>query len=323
MLHRSIGALLCSVVLLCPSPAQAATATAPIREVPAAGQGGFVVLKPTVKSRELRKLASELHRNELLEELAKYLNDTFVLPVQVGMRLMQCDESNAYYDPEIREIQMCLELIDGMAEILRPQFEDDEDFTDALAGAFIATALHEVGHALVDVLELPITGREEDAVDQLSAWMLIEAGDSGSVLGAAAAYYTEYDPDEEDFSGEHSLDRQRYFNLVCWVYGSSPDDNEELINDWELPEGRAERCEAEYRLVDRSWKHLLRDHLRPQRPTPGPANPTRRAEPVIQTAEPVMQTAPHAAPEAKPNAAPASTQPKLIGTSKPQGRRDR
>ncbi len=319
MLYRSIGALLCGVVLLCLQVAHAATATAPAASTPTADRAGFVVLKPTVKSRELRKLASEFHRNGTLEELVAHLNSTFLLPVTVGMRLMQCGESNAYYDPELREIQLCLELIDGMAEVLRPQFDDDDDFTDALAGAFIATALHEVGHALVDVLELPITGREEDAVDQLAAWMLIEAGDSGSVLGAAAAYYTEYDPDEEDFSSEHSLDRQRYFNHVCWVYGSSPEDNEELIGDWELPEGRAERCEAEYRLLDRSWQRLLREHLRPDRAAAEPAASTPRTRPNVDVtderpAELPANSSPYIAPEAKLP---------LIGKPSPSGRRDR
>lgn len=49
---------------------------------------------------------------------------------------------------------------------------------------------HEVGHALVDVLELPITGKEEDAVDQLSTYVLVEDADGGEVaaLDGAVAF---------------------------------------------------------------------------------------------------------------------------------------
>jgi hypothetical protein len=227
-----------------------------------AADGRFVVREPRVESAGLRTLAGELRRTGTLEELAGNLNRLFLLPRDVGIRLIECGEANAYYDAERYEIQLCLELMDGMAGVLKPQFETEEDFTNALAGAFIATALHEAGHALVHVLELPITGREEDAVDQLSAWLLIEAGEADAVLGAAATYYTEFDAEAEDFSGEHSIDRQRYFNHVCWVYGAAPADNEELISVWELPEARAEQCEAEYRQLDRSWKRLLREHLR-------------------------------------------------------------
>jgi Zn-dependent peptidase ImmA (M78 family) len=33
--------------------------------------------------------------------------------------------------------------------------------------------LHELGHALLDVLQIPILGREEDASDQLATYMLL------------------------------------------------------------------------------------------------------------------------------------------------------
>jgi len=50
--------------------------------------------------------------------------------------------------------------------------------------------------------------------------------------------------------------------MVCWVYGSDPAANEDLVeNEW-LPEDRAELCEDEYKLLDRSWTRLLKEHLR-------------------------------------------------------------
>lgn len=237
-------------------------------------RGHFVVQPPQVTSAQMRAVAREMQDSGTLQALADSLNAIFVLPRDVGLRFAQCDEANAYYDSETREIRMCLELLQGMSETLEGQFDGEDETADALAGAFIAVVLHEVGHALVDVLEIPVTGREEDAVDQLSAWMLIEANDVDSVLGAAASYYTELDIGDEDFAGEHSLDRQRYYNLVCWAYGSDPDNSQALIDDWELPQERAEQCGAEYALLDRSWTRLLRDHLRPDDGTgslPAPA----------------------------------------------------
>ena len=227
-----------------------------------AASGRFVVLEPTVESKAMRAQARELHQSGTLQELARGLNAIFVLPRDIGMRFAECGEANAFYDPSNHEIWMCLELIDGMAETLEGQFEDEESTTNALAGAFVAVVLHEAGHALVDVLEIPITGREEDAVDQLSAWILIEAEDVDSVRGAAATYYVDDDVDDEDFADEHSLNKQRYFNLVCWAYGSDPDNQQDLIESWELPQARADRCVDEYELLDRSWTNLLKGHLR-------------------------------------------------------------
>lgn len=228
-----------------------------------AAAGRFVVLPPQVESAEWRDEAREMQQSGVLQDLADALNAIVALPRDVGLRFAECGEANAYYDSEQREISMCLELMQSMAETLEGQFENEEETTDALAGAFIAVVLHEAGHALVDVLELPVTGREEDAVDQLSAWLLIEADDVASVLGAAATYYTDDEAGDDEFADEHSLDKQRYFNLVCWAYGSNPAESAHLIETWELPEARAEQCEAEYAQLDRSWSRLLGPHLQP------------------------------------------------------------
>ena len=224
----------------------------------------FVVQPAIVESAQGRREAREMEELGLLQDIADALNSVVTLPRDVGLRYAECGEANAYYDSDERHILMCIELMEDIASALEGQFESEDEVAEAAAGAWLAVALHEAGHAMVDVMELPVTGREEDAVDQLAAWILIESDDVDSVLGAAASYYTEDDAEDSDFADEHSLNRQRYFNLVCWAYGSDPQNSRELIDTWELPEARAEGCEAEYAQLNRSWSRLLRDHLRPQ-----------------------------------------------------------
>lgn len=262
-MHLMSSLLLVMLLPLCAPPAEAKSASTP---------GRFVVEAPRVESAEWRDEAREMQDSGTLQTLAEALNEIFVLPRDIGLLYAECGEANAYYDPEAHEILMCLELMESMSETLEGQFESEDDTADALAGAYIAVVLHEAGHALVHVLEIPVTGREEDAVDQLSAWMLIEADDSGSVLGAAASYYTEDDEAaaDDDYADEHSLDKQRYFNLVCWAYGSDPENSQYLIEDWELPEARAERCADEYAQLDRSWSRLLDAHLQDEHAADAP-----------------------------------------------------
>lgn len=238
--------------------------------------GRFVVQPAIVESAEARREAREMEELGLLQDIADALNSVVTLPRDVGLRYAECGEANAYYDTDERHILMCIELMEDIANTLDGQFETEDETAEAAAGAWLAVALHEAGHAMVDVMELPVTGREEDAVDQLAAWLLIESDDVDSVLGAAASYYTEDEADDSDFADEHSLNRQRYFNLVCWAYGSDPENSQELIDSWELPEARAEGCEAEYAQLDRSWSRLLREHLRPESAGGDePAMPTR------------------------------------------------
>lgn len=240
------AALLCAG--LSPRPAQAE---------------GLQIGAPQYESAVMGAEAERLRRSGHLEAVVRALNAQLRLPQRVTVRLIECGESNAYYDPGSREIQMCLELMEDMATVLDGQFEEASVEEDALSGAWLGTLLHELGHALVDVLELPITGREEDVVDQLSAWMLIQSGDADAVLGYAATYYSEdREADASEFAGVHALNEQRYYNLLCWAYGSDPEAGAELTQSWLLPEDRAALCEDEYAQMDRAWSRLLRDHLK-------------------------------------------------------------
>jgi hypothetical protein len=60
--------------------------------------------------------------------------------------------------------------------------------------------------------------------------------------------------------GEHSLNEQRYFNIVCGAFGQNPDQFRNFIADGILPEDRAERCPGEWARIDSSWTTLLEDY---------------------------------------------------------------
>ncbi len=223
------------------------------------------VRKAELKGADYRELASELEKAGVLAEFAKGINEWIALPQTVGLRFAECGEANAFYDPSKREIWMCFELIEAYYTSLEESYESEDELDDAVWNAFSVVLFHELGHALVDVLDLPITGREEDAVDQLAAWSLIDNADGDyAVLDAALSYYVSGEESgnefyASDFADEHSLDPQRYYNLVCWVYGSDPDRHQDLISEEWLPAERAERCPAEYEQIDKAWTRLLAD----------------------------------------------------------------
>jgi Putative metallopeptidase len=52
---------------------------------------------------------------------------------------------------------------------------------------------HEVGHVLIDVLNLPTTGRDEDVVDEFSTLLLLEGEEEGekAVINAAEWFLIE------------------------------------------------------------------------------------------------------------------------------------
>lgn len=142
-------------------------------------------------------------------------------------------------------------------------------------GAVLAVAhfslYHELAHALIEIFDLPVVGREEDAADGLATVIAVELLEYPEIALAAAMAFDagvppEAIPAERAYWGEHSLDGQRYYNILCWVYGSDPEGTAEMLKTLAPPEWweeRSERCPREYERLARSWMRLLDPHLRP------------------------------------------------------------
>ena len=128
-----------------------------------------------------------------------------------------------------------------------------------------------MGHALIDLLELPVLGREEDAADQISAFIMLQLGkDEAKRLIAGAAYYYRKDIEADtisiplkQFSDEHGHPAQRFYNLLCIAYGSDPKLFAEIVDRGFLPKERAEGCEAEYEQIAHAFKKLIDPHVEP------------------------------------------------------------
>ena len=142
----------------------------------------------------------------------------------------------------------------------------DENAAQFVTSNVIATFYHELGHALIDVLDLPVLGREEDAADSLSAYLTHQIWDEDSaatIVADSANAYLLYDAEAQEngyetpYWDEHSLDLQRYYNLICLFYGADPSKRAYIVTEFELPQGRAERCPDEFSQTEASWAGLL------------------------------------------------------------------
>lgn len=146
-----------------------------------------------------------------------------------------------------------------------------EEVRTYILGNAMFTLYHELGHALIHELELPVLGREEDAVDNLASLLMVPEPDDEDmaerVLAAAQGWLmSAINADEEEdlaFWDEHGLDMQRFYSVVCVLYGADPDRFGEFAEEAELPEYRREACEFEYAQIGNSWATLLEPHMIP------------------------------------------------------------
>lgn len=214
----------------------------------------------------LGEIAEVLLDSKIFDRLVAALNTILILPKDIDVHFEQCGQINAFYIPGERRIAMCYELFGQFAEIFGG--DDEEELGIEIINAAVFTFFHELGHALIHVLDIPITGREEDAADDLAALIALNMGEDGEdiVLSALSHFASmadehESSADELAFWDEHSLDGQRAYNMACIIYGSNPEKFEDMVGDEGLPEARAERCPDEFKQKSNSWERLLDGHI--------------------------------------------------------------
>ena len=187
---------------------------------------------------------------------------------QVEDVLKECGDWNAFYEYEGKDIVICYELIDNFEELTMKQVIPKEGVSKKFLDTTIFLFYHELGHALIDTFDLPATGREEDAVDQLSILMLTNIGNEGEDAALNGATWLllsdsgQKSISKSQFADEHSLGTQRFYNILCWLYAEDPEKYSEYIIKTKLPDSRANKCKDEYSKMSRSWNTLLKPYLK-------------------------------------------------------------
>jgi hypothetical protein len=231
--------------------------------------GDFIVKYEETDNEDYQQMEAIFKETRLLEDTVQELNGVFALPTNVPVVMRECGEVNAFYDPDSGQISLCYELVEHYSEIFMADANTDEEQEEAgtsIANATMFTFFHEMGHSLIAIYDLPITGREEDAVDQLATLILLQGGEDGenSAIDGANSFVGNEEEEMDDlaFWDEHSLDDQRFYNILCWIYGKDPEGYQYLVDDETLPANRAERCPAEYNRLSRSWESLLDPYVK-------------------------------------------------------------
>jgi len=221
------------------------------------------------RGRNVNKVGSN---QQALEQAVAELNNKVSIPFDIYIALEDCDGPDAYYEEEMHQVTICYQLIDEYYSIFSSTIKDQTKLDETVRGATVSTFYHELGHALVDAWKIPITGKEEDAVDQLSTLVLIRKTEEGErmALDGARSFkvYADLEKTEKKiYWDEHSLDEQRFYDTICLIYGHNPEKYEYLVRDGTLPQERAEICPEEYARTQRSWEKLLGPYYKESPPT--------------------------------------------------------
>ncbi|NOH78715.1 hypothetical protein F0231_03060 [Vibrio sp. RE86] len=202
--------------------------------------------------------------NETMIELADEL-----MPFNKTLTIEYGSDDGPLYDPEKHVVQMPYSFYhEALTYFSKNDYQEKYGKT-AQSGAIdtvLHTLIHEAGHAYIADQNIPILGKEEDAVDNLAAVLMIEYVENGADAAISAAdmfaFESEDRPDYYDFGeyiDEHSFDLQRYFSTLCLVYGSDPEQHANLLDEVENDylADRKDFCVFQYQAISDNWHRYL------------------------------------------------------------------
>lgn len=218
--------------------------------------------------------AKEVLRLGGVDGVAKGFTHSFKLPKNVTIHVVN-DFVGPNYDSSTRTITLSYGFANYVVKLLLTNFPalktDQNELGREWAAINDFILVHEWGHALIDLYDLPVLGKEEDAADALATVFMARFVDGGTEYAFDAAKFFDALGARQrklapsDYWDAHSLDKQRAYSIVCWIAGSNDSDYKVIENAGILSSDRLQSCPAEYQQRVESWLKLLRPHVRVSR----------------------------------------------------------
>lgn len=144
------------------------------------------------------------------------------IPTDVKIVWEDCGEVNAGYAPSLRLIVMCNELNGAVSKEVQR-----------------VILAHEMAHAYFDQYDIPFTGSEEAAADELAYVALTELGDLQAIMAIADFYYS-LPGEEGDEDADHPNNKTRATIAACAVIhggggktAECPTDPDRIKHTWD------------------------------------------------------------------------------------------
>ncbi|HKY87833.1 MAG TPA: DUF4344 domain-containing metallopeptidase [Pseudorhodoplanes sp.] len=207
-------------------------------------------------------------KSRILEGLQEFLSP-FRLPKRITIKIEGCDGViNSYF--EVDTIKICYEYLDYMQKHTPKSVRQGLTPHDALIGPTLDVFLHEWGHGIVRVLDIPFFAKEEDVADALATYILLSfAKDDARRLILGASFFGDEEVKEEHgkspelsaIADSHSLPAQRYYNRWCLAYGYDKELFADAIEIGMLPPNRVRWCRWEWDTNADAFVRLIKPYI--------------------------------------------------------------
>jgi len=227
------------------------------------------------KNADLQTVYRRLIDRRFLERIQQILSP-LRLPEDLNIKTTECGVMNAWYRREnsLPTVTICYELLKTISQSMPKETTPDGiSPMDAVVGQAVWLVLHETGHAVFDIFDVPIFGHSEDAADNFATYVMLHFGKQQAwrwINGAAWAwrgYVADYRTNpvirEElaGFASNHGQPQERFYDLMCLAYGADPVTFANLTKSGFLPPNRSPNCAYEYKTLVNGFNQEIEPHV--------------------------------------------------------------
>lgn len=254
--------------------------------------GQFILQFNETDYKNSKKIAGYLKKSSKLKRIVQILNNKFKLSYDIVIKIEDDDDiddpEGPFYDEDEHDISLTYQYIlevgsiyfnyklkdvkNGVDTLRDISVEQRKRYLSYMMNVTYFDLFHEVAHALIDMYDIPVLGNEEEAADNLAVIISLEdlKGGFQIVLDEANSYqlsYQEYEQEVSDYWDEHNLDIQRYYDLLCLLYGRKSSKLIKSISAWNDVDAvtflieRKGFCEEQYESQRKAWLTLLKPYL--------------------------------------------------------------
>jgi len=231
------------------------------------GQTGRLLYKLAMpKNAKYAPYVNGVVKTKTMIDAVNLFNAVFTFPKDVNVTAKECGKVNAFYSASTHDVSLCYELMSEMhlAYSAKMAGKTDTEKMAITAKAFAFVVLHEAGHAFLGENNIGVLGGEEDVVDDMSGILFVANKQPEYPLHGTKSLVA-LSGASKIYSDEHSFAPQRYFNMLCLIYGSDPKKYAGVVGpeaEFKLPEARAVRCPGEWKDKKQALAMLVGPYLR-------------------------------------------------------------
>jgi hypothetical protein len=225
---------------------------------------------------QFQALYDRVKKRGVLEEISEFLSP-LKLKKKLTFETTSCGTVNAFYSSADQTVHLCYEMLDWIENVTAVSPDKLKQTPDApkrgllpgvsraeaIVGAIGGVSLHETGHAVFDIQEIPRLGREEDAADMVAGFVMLQFGPDVARVMIKGMFNMTYNWQAESpnisvaaLADSHSLALQRGFAILCLAYGKEPETFRDLAQAW-LPPARQPSCAREYRQAENAFRKTI------------------------------------------------------------------